>query len=104
MYAIVDTFGSQVKVEEGKRVLVPYIDEEAGKEIELDKVLLFSDGKEIQVGQPYLKNVKVKCILIGEQKGKKIIVFKYKKRKRYSKKRGHRQLYSILEIDKISIN
>ena len=104
MYAIVDTSGTQVKVEEGKKIVVPFIDEEIGKEIELDKVLLLSDGKETKVGQPYLENVKVTAKLIGEQKGKKIIVFKYKKRKRQRKKRGHRQNYSVIEINKVSVN
>ncbi len=104
MYAIVDTFGSQVKVEEGKKVVVPYIDEEVGKELEFDKVLLLSDEKDIKVGQPYLENVKVTGKIVAKQKEKKIIVFKYKKRKRQSKKQGHRQRYSVLEISKISVN
>lgn len=104
MYAIVEAMGEQVKVSEGERVVVPYINETEGKEIELNKVLLLSDEQEIKVGQPYIENAKILCKIVGEKQGKKVIVFSFKRRKRYHRKKGHRELYTILEVLKISVN
>lgn len=101
MYAIVDAYGSQVKVVTGETVKVPYINEPDKKEIELDKVLLLSGDDNVEVGTPYLQDVKVKCTLIKSEKDKKVIVFKMKRRKRQRKKAGHRQLYSLLRVNEI---
>ncbi len=94
MYAIVETGGKQYRVEEGDRLLIERLpDRKPGELIELDKVLLISDGKECKVGTPYLEGAKVIAELEEEVKGEKIIVFKYKPKKRYRRKRGHRQRY-----------
>ncbi len=72
-----------------------------GKSVELDKVLLIADGNEIKVGTPVVDGARVVATSQGNGKGAKIIVFKYKPKVRYSKKTGHRQLYTRLTIDKI---
>jgi large subunit ribosomal protein L21 len=101
MYAIVEIKNSQYMVEKGDTILVDRLGEEDGKVIDFDSVLLTNDGKNISVGQPYVKGAKVKCKILGEEKGKKVIVFKFKRRKGYKKTKGHRQKYDKLIIESI---
>jgi large subunit ribosomal protein L21 len=75
--------------------------QEIGSSVELDKVLMVADGDKIVTGQPIIKGAKVNATVLEQGKGKKIIVLKYKNKTRYSKKTGHRQLYTKLSIDKI---
>jgi large subunit ribosomal protein L21 len=70
-------------------------------EITLDKVLLLADGENVSIGTPYLSNVEVKAEVKEEKKGKKIRVFKFKRRKKYQKEQGHRQIYTLLKISDI---
>jgi large subunit ribosomal protein L21 len=101
MYAIVNTGGKQYKVCQGDVLRVEKIPGEIGGPVSFDKVLMFSDGENISIGRPVLDNVEVKGHIVEQGKGKKIIVFKYKRRKRYRRKRGHRQQYTAIKIDSI---
>jgi len=101
MYAVIFTGGKQYKVSEGETLRLEKIPGEIGSSVSFDRVLMFADGKTIKVGQPTLTDVAVKGHIVEQGKAKKVIVFKYKKRKRYRKKLGHRQQYTALKIDTI---
>jgi len=101
MYAIVKTGGKQYKVREGDTLQVEKLAGEVGNEISFDDVLMYSDGETVTVGQPKLDNVTVSGHIVEQGKNKKIIVFKYKRRKRYRRKQGHRQQYTAVRIDSI---
>jgi len=101
MYAIVNTGGKQYKVSQGDILRVEKIPGEIGSPVSFDKVLMFSDGENVNIGQPVLDNVAVKGHIMEQGKAKKIIVFKYKRRKRYRRKLGHRQPYTAIKIDSI---
>jgi len=80
---------------------VELLSQDVGSSVELDNVLMVADGDKVVTGQPTIKGAKVKATVVEQGKGKKIIVFKYKNKTRYSKKTGHRQQYTRLSIDKI---
>lgn len=101
MYAIVETGGKQYKLEEGETVFVEKLDTEEGETIELSKVLLVSKEEDLVVGKPYVEDAKVEATVLEHGKQKKIIVYKYKAKKNYRRKQGHRQPYTKLKIDKI---
>ena len=101
MYAVVATGGKQYKVQQGDVLRVEKLTGEVGSEVAFDQVLLFSDGENVQIGQPVLEGAVVKGHIVEQGKSKKIIVFKYKRRKRYRRKQGHRQLYTAVKIDAI---
>ena len=101
MYAIVNTGGKQYKIQQGDVLRVEKIPGEVGSPVSFDKVLMFSDGKNVNIGRPVLDNVAVKGHIVEQGKDKKIIVFKYKRRKRYRRKLGHRQQYTAIMIDSI---
>jgi large subunit ribosomal protein L21 len=100
-YAIVETGGKQYKVAPGQKIDVDRLGVADGEDIELSKVLLIADGKDTIIGSPTIDGAKVTATCLGEEKGDKIIVFRYKPKVRYRKKTGHRQLYSRLEIREI---
>ena len=102
MYAIVNTGGKQYKVCQGEVLRIEKIPGDVGSPVSFDKVLMFSDGENVNIGQPMLDNVTVNGHIVEQGKAKKIIVFKYKKRKRYRKKQGHRQQYTAVKIDTIN--
>jgi large subunit ribosomal protein L21 len=104
MYAVVSTGGKQYKVSEGETIRVEKITGDIGSPVSFDRVLMFSDGETVKVGQPTLNNVAVTGHIVEQGKAKKIIVFKQKRRKRYRKKQGHRQQYTALKIDNIKIS
>ena len=101
MYAIIEACGKQYKVVEGDVVFFEKLDTEAGKKVTFDKVILVSDEKEVQVGNPYVKGVKVEGKVVAHGKGKKILVFKMKAKKNERTKQGHRQPYTKVEITAI---
>jgi large subunit ribosomal protein L21 len=101
MYAIVETGGKQYRIEEGAELNVEKLDVEAGNEIALDKVLMTGQDETVSVGTPYLENAKVTCEVMEHGRGKKIYIFKHKRRKDYRKKQGHRQDYTRLKVKSI---
>jgi large subunit ribosomal protein L21 len=101
MYAVVTTGGKQYKVQEGDILRIEKIPGEVGSPVTFDQVLLYSDGENLDIGKPMLDNISVKGRIVEQDRSKKIIVFKYKRRKRYRRKRGHRQYYTAVKVDKI---
>lgn len=101
MYAIVDIAGQQFKVKQAQKLKVHRLEAEAGKTVELDKVLLLSDGKTITVGTPTVEGARVAAKVISHGKGDKVLVFKKKRRKGYQKLNGHRQYITELWIEAI---
>ena len=102
MYAIIKTGGKQYKVEEGQILKVEKLDTEEDENLEFDRVLAVSDENgEVKFGQPYLDDVKVSGRVLEHGKNKKIVVFKYKPKRRYKKKMGHRQPYTKVMIENI---
>ena len=101
MYALIETCGKQYKVAEGDVVFFEKLDTEEGKKVTFDKVVLLSDDGKVEVGAPYVKGIKVEGKVVAHGKAKKIIVFKYKAKKNYKRKQGHRQPYTKVEITAI---
>jgi len=97
MYAVIRTGGKQYRVAEGDRIRVEKLAGEVGSDIELDEVLMLG-GDKVAVGSPTVEGAKVKAKIVAQDRAKKIIVFKYKRRKNYRRKNGHRQPYTELEI------
>lgn len=98
MYAIIESCGKQYKVAEGDVVFFEKLDAEEGKKVTFDKVVLVSNDGKVQIGNPYVKGMKVEGKVVSHGKAKKIIVFKYKAKKNYRRKQGHRQPYTKVEI------
>jgi len=103
MYAIVESGGKQYKAVPGATIEVDLLHLEAGAQLELDQVLLVADGEEFQVGTPLVEGASVKVTVLEHTKGPKIIVFKYKAKERYRRKQGHRQQYTLLQVDEIAV-
>ena len=101
MYAVIETGGKQYRVQEGDVITVEKLNAEAGETVVFDKVLLMSDGKEVKVGTPYLTSA-VTGSVVENGKGKKVIIFKYKAKKDYRKKQGHRQPYTMVKIESLT--
>ena len=101
MYAVIESGGKQHRVSTGEEVMVEKLAGEVGDAVSFDKVLFTSDGEKVNVGTPYLENVKVMGRITRQDKQKKIVVFKYKKRKGYRRKRGHRQQFTAVKIENI---
>lgn len=103
MYAIVKCGGRQYRAEEGNSLIVEKLPYEVGEEIELEDVLLLADGEGITVGQPSVEGAVVKATIVEQFRGKKIFVWKYRPRKRYRRRQGHRQSYTRLRVDEIVV-
>jgi large subunit ribosomal protein L21 len=102
VYALIQTGGKQYKVSEGTILKVEKLMGEAGDRIVLEQVLMINDGNgTTQIGNPLLENARVTAKILEQGKNKKIIVYKYKRRKNYRRKQGHRQPYTRLLIEKI---
>ena len=102
MFAIINIAGKQFRVEEGDQIKVPHLSTDAGKSLVFDKVLLINDGKKVQLGSPLLSNASISATVVEHGRGKKIRIFKKKRRKGYRRNNGHRQNYSLIKIDSIS--
>jgi large subunit ribosomal protein L21 len=102
-YAIVEDGGKQYKAVEGQTIEVDHFDSEIGDQLDLERVLLVVDEENIQVGTPLVEGAKVQATVVSQVKGPKVVVFKYKPKKRYRVKTGHRQKYTRLQIDTISV-
>lgn len=103
MQAIIVTGGKQYKVAEGDTIFVEKLPNEAGDAIVFDKVLAVVDGDKATFGTPVVDGAKVEASVVKNGKGKKIMVFKYKPKKGYHKRQGHRQPYTKVTIGKISV-
>lgn len=103
MYAIVQTGGKQYRVAPGDVLKVEKIPGGIGDEVTLQEVLLVAAGEEFQVGQPRVQGAEVVGRILRQEKDKKVIVFKMRRRKGYRRKRGHRQLYTALQIKEIKL-
>ncbi|PJF41614.1 MAG: 50S ribosomal protein L21 [Phototrophicales bacterium] len=101
MYAIVRTGGRQYRAEVGQTIDVEKLPYNEGDTIELDEVLLVANNGDVKIGQPLVEGAKVKATVVSQFKGPKIIIFKYKPKKRYRKRQGHRQHYTRLKIESI---
>jgi len=101
MYAIIEVGAKQYQVKKGDTIEVEKQDVPAGKEISLDKVLLLSKDKRVEVGEPYLKGVLVKAEIVKQSQGPKVDSYKYRRRKSSHWSKGHRQKLSVLKIKEI---
>ncbi len=101
MYAIVESGGRQYRAEEGHTFSVEKLPYEVGDKVELDNVLLIANGDSVNVGQPTVGGATVKATVVEQYRGKKILVWKYRAKQRYRRRRGHRQDYTRLRIDEI---
>ena len=102
MYAIIETGGKQYKVQNGEQIRVEKLDAEIGSTVVFDKVLAAGEGSDIKVGTPYLDGLTVEADVVESGKGDKVIIFKYKAKKDYRKKQGHRQPYTLVEITSVA--
>ena len=103
MYAVIETGGKQHKVEKGMILSVDLLKDEVGKKITFDNVLLYVDGDNVEVGQPYLNNVKVTAEVKDIVKGDKISILRFRRRKHSMRKVGHRAKHSQVEIKSIKL-
>jgi len=102
VYAIVKSGGRQYRAEEGHSFSVEKLPLEVGEQFDLEQVLLVADGDTIKVGQPYVDGASVKATVTEQYKGEKIFVWKYRPRKRYRRRQGHRQQYTRIRIDQVN--
>jgi large subunit ribosomal protein L21 len=101
MYAIVESGGKQYKVQPGDLIDVELLPAAQGDTVELDQVLLIFDDDTVTVGKPVVEGVRVRATVIKETKGKKVVIFMYRPKKRIRQKTGHRQRYTRLQIEEI---
>lgn len=103
MYAIIKTGGKQYRVQEGDTLFIEKLDVEADQTIDFEEVLAVSGDNGLKVGTPRVEGAKVSAKVIENGKGKKIIIYKYKAKKDYRKKQGHRQPYTKVKVEKITV-
>jgi large subunit ribosomal protein L21 len=103
LFAIIQTGGKQYRVSPGDVLRVEHLPGERGDEVVLEQVLLVADGDAIQVGQPLVAGARVVSEILRQGKAKKILVFKKKRRKKFRRRQGHRQLFTALEIKDIVV-
>jgi large subunit ribosomal protein L21 len=102
-YAIVEDGGKQYKAVEGKTIEVDYFPAEAGETVDLERVLMVVDDEAVSVGTPLVEGAKVEASVVAQVKGPKVVVFRYKPKKRIRRKTGHRQKYTRLQIETIAL-
>ena len=101
MYAVIATGGKQITVREGETIRVEKLSQEPGSEVVFDQVLFVSKDEKYDIGKPVLESASVVGELLKDEKGDKLVVFKFKRRKKYRKKTGHRQTHSVVKIKEI---
>ena len=102
-YAIFKAAGRQFKVEQGDTLRVPTLEGEPGSKVTFDQVLLSSDGTKVKTGQPTVKGAKVTAEIVEHGRERKIFIFKFKRRKNYRKKTGHRQGFTEIKITGVKV-
>jgi large subunit ribosomal protein L21 len=102
MYAVIATGGKQYRVEQGETLHVEKLGVDAGQTLEFTDVLLVSDGANIKVGTPHVSGAKVTAEVLGDLKGPKLLIYKFRRRKGYRRKTGHRQPYTQIKITSIT--
>lgn len=102
MYAMVEITGNQYKAEKGARLTVNRMPSEKGDVVEFDRVLMVRSDADVTIGEPYVKGASVKAVVEDHVRGDKVLVHKYKRRKRYKRTRGHRQDYTVLRVEEIA--
>jgi large subunit ribosomal protein L21 len=102
MYAVIKTGGKQYKVEQGLTLRVEKLEGEKGATLSFDEVLLVADGDKITVGAPTVSGAKVQAEIVAQERGEKLVVFKFRRRKAYRRRNGHRQSYTAIKITSIS--
>ena len=103
MYAIIRSGGKQYRAQVGATIDVDRLPNDVGDALEIDDVLLIADGETTRVGQPLVTGARVSATVVDQFRGKKIIVYKYRQRTNYRRKQGHRQYYTRLRIDDITV-
>ena len=101
MYAVFKTGGKQYRVSEGETLKIEKLELEPGKKVTFNEVLMIADGDNVQVGSPLVEKASVEAKVISQGKGKKVNILKFKRRKQFMKKQGHRQLFTEIQIGKI---
>jgi len=104
MLAIIKTGGKQYLVKKGDKIKIEKLDKKEGEEINFTDILLIQKDRNVEIGKPIIKNAKVIGKILKQGRGKKVIIFKYKSKKRYSKKVGHRQHFTEVEIKDIVVS
>ncbi|MFA7172912.1 MAG: 50S ribosomal protein L21 [Kiritimatiellia bacterium] len=101
-YAVLQTGGKQYRVTPGVTFEIERLEAEAGQDIELNEVIALSDGSELKIGMPYVEGAKVVLTVVGHKRGKKLVNFKKKRRKGYSRKVGHRQELTVVAVKSLA--
>ena len=104
MYAIIRTAGKQFRAEPGRTLRIPRVQAEPGAKLTFEEVLLGSDGRAVKAGAPLVKGAKVTAEVVRHGRGKKVIVFKFKRRKNYARKQGHRQGFTEVRIESVELD
>ena len=102
MYAVIKTGGKQYRVAEGDEIKFEKLNGDIGDRVTFDQVLLTSDGESVNVGAPFLEGSKVEGRILSQGKNRKVVVFKFKRRKGYRRKRGHRQCFTLVKIENVA--
>ena len=103
MYAVIEAGGKQHKVELGQTLEIDLMQEESGADHAFENVMLYVDGDDVQIGQPYIKNAKVVAEIVEEVKGNKVSILRFRRRKNSMRKIGHRQRYTQIKIKEIKV-
>lgn len=103
MYAVIETGGFQFTVKEGEKLKIPKIEAKPKEKISFDKILLISKDNDPVIGTPFIKGAKIEAEVLNHGKDKKIVVFKFKRRVKYRRKKGHRQDFTEVQIKKINL-
>ena len=101
MYALINLYGKQIKIEEGKDIKIPFQSTKVGSKIKIENVLFFDDGKKKHIGNPYIKSLSFEGKIVSHGEENKVLVYKKKRRKGYEKKRGHKQKFSMIKVEKL---
>ena len=103
MYAVIETGGKQYRVSSGEKLKVEQLAADIGSQITIDKVLMVADGDKISIGKPLVNGAKVQATVINHGRGEKVKIFKLRRRKHYKKQQGHRQNFTEIQVDQISV-